>query len=153
VPDSTITTDLLVGFPGEEECDFAETMSFVEEVRFDAAFTFAFSPRDGTKAFHLPNRVQESIKQKRLERLISLQTKITKEKNEELIGTTLEVLIEGENPKNPYELIGRSRGDKVVIVPKEAGLEASRCVGVKINEAGTYSMRGKFVKEVLENER
>jgi tRNA-2-methylthio-N6-dimethylallyladenosine synthase len=147
MPACTITTDLLVGFPGEEGEDFNETMNFVEEIEFDAAFTFGFSPRDGTKAVHLPNRVPDSIKQKRLEELISLQTKITRRKNEELVGTILEVLIEGENPKNTNELIGRTRGDKVVIIPKKVGLEAGRCVEVEITEASTYSMKGKIVWE------
>lgn len=142
VPKISITTDLIVGFPYETESDFKETLEAVKELRFDACFTFAFSPREGTKAFGLKEgRLSDTVKKERLARIIEISKEISREKNEALCGTSLEILIEGKNPRTEKELRGRSRTDKVVFIP-ENGYAKGDIVEVRITEASTYYLRG-----------
>src|SRR6266853_1940244 len=95
VPGITLTTDIIVGFPGETEEDFQETLSLVEQVRFDDAYTFKYSVREGTPAVRIKDHVVEEIKTERIGRLIALVRQIAKQKNIGLIGTTHDVLVEG----------------------------------------------------------
>lgn len=117
VPTMSITTDMIVGFPGETEKDYEDTLDMMEKVRFDAAFMFKYSPRPGTKAATLVDTVPEDVKSVRLNRMIRLQNKHTLEKNQALIGKKVEILVEKESTKNPYEMMGRTSTNKIVIFP------------------------------------
>jgi tRNA-2-methylthio-N6-dimethylallyladenosine synthase len=113
VPWIGLTTDVIVGFPGETEEQFAETMRVVEEVRFDGAFMFAYSPRPGTPAAEM-KQVPAPVKKRRLNELIALQSRITMERNAEWVGKEMEVLVEGPSPKDPGRLQGYSREFRMV---------------------------------------
>ena len=119
----TVTTlglgaDIIVGFPGETEEDFEETLQVVAEARYDQAFTFLFSPRPGTAAAELTDLfVDPDVAQDRYERLIAVQNRVSLEKNQEEVGRVLEILVEGPSRKDPEVITARSRGNKVVHVP------------------------------------
>jgi tRNA-2-methylthio-N6-dimethylallyladenosine synthase len=115
VPGIALTTDIIVGFPGETEGDFGETLSLVEEVGFDDAYTFKFSPREGTPATRLKDAVPDDVAGERLERLIALVRAMARRKNVGLVGTTHEVLIEGRAKRGDL-LQGRTRTNKVALL-------------------------------------
>jgi tRNA-2-methylthio-N6-dimethylallyladenosine synthase len=114
VPDVALTTDIIVGFPGETEDDFKETLEVVERVRFDSAFTFIFSPRRGTEAAGLPGQLPHAIKRERMERLVELVQRNAAERAQRFVGRTMEVLVEGESRTDPSRLRGRTRHNKTV---------------------------------------
>jgi tRNA-2-methylthio-N6-dimethylallyladenosine synthase len=114
VPDCSLTTDIIVGFPGETEADFAQTLEVAELVGYDSAFTFIFSPRRGTDAADLPGQLPHALKVDRLERLLEVIQRHAKERAERFVGRTLEVLVEGPSRNDPSRLRGRSRHNKVV---------------------------------------
>jgi tRNA-2-methylthio-N6-dimethylallyladenosine synthase len=114
VPDCAITTDVIVGFPGETEDDFAQTLSLCEEVAYDGAFTFVFSPRRGTEAATLPDQVPHPVKVERMERLVEVVQRRAKERAQRFVGRTLDVLVEGPSRTDPTRLRGRSRHNKAV---------------------------------------
>jgi tRNA-2-methylthio-N6-dimethylallyladenosine synthase len=114
VPDCAITTDVIVGFPGETEEDFAQTLDVVEQVGYDGAFTFLFSPRRGTEAATLPNQVPHPVKVERMERLVEAVQRRARERAQRFVGRTLEVLVEGPSRTDPTRLRGRSRHNKAV---------------------------------------
>lgn len=114
VPDCAITTDIIVGFPGESEADFNETLEVVNEVAYDSAFTFIFSPRRGTEAAELPDQIVHSVKQERMQRLVDLVQEKAKGRAERFVGRSLEVLVEGTSRTDPSRLSGRSRHGKTV---------------------------------------
>ncbi|HVH09772.1 MAG TPA: tRNA (N6-isopentenyl adenosine(37)-C2)-methylthiotransferase MiaB [Gemmatimonadales bacterium] len=115
IPGIALTTDIIVGFPGERDADFEETLSLVEEVQFEDAYTFRYSPREATPATRLPDPVPEAVAGARLERLVALVRGITRRKNVALVGTTHEVLIEGEAKRGGL-LQGRTRTNKVALL-------------------------------------
>lgn len=117
IPNISITTDIMVGFPSESEKDFEDTLSLVEEVEFDHAFIFKFCPRPSTPAASFMQQIPEHVKAERLDALLNRQRSISAKRLKEFVGRVEEVLIEGENPKNKKELIGRSRTHKVVRIP------------------------------------
>jgi tRNA-2-methylthio-N6-dimethylallyladenosine synthase len=114
VPDCAITTDIIVGFPGETEADFEQTLSLAEEVGYDGAFTFLYSPRRETEAAELPDQVPHDIKVARMERLVEVIQRRAHERAQRFVGRTLEVLVEGPSRTDPTRLRGRSRHNKVV---------------------------------------
>jgi len=114
LPDVGLTTDLIVGFPGETEADFLETLEVVDEVGFDAAFTFIYSPRRDTDAALLPDQIEHEVKVERLERLLKLTQRRAKERAERFIGRDLEVMVEGVSRTDETRLRGRTRHNKVV---------------------------------------
>jgi tRNA-2-methylthio-N6-dimethylallyladenosine synthase len=114
VPDCAITTDIIVGFPGETEDDFAETLEAVDEVGYDSAFTFIFSPRRGTEAAGLPDQVPHAVKRERMERLVELVQRRALERSSRFIGTEQEVLVEGASRTDGARLRGRTRHNKTV---------------------------------------
>lgn len=116
VPGIALTTDIIVGFPGETEADFAETLSLVDAVGFDDAYTFKYSPREGTPATRLKDPVPDEVAGERLERLIALVRRAARQKNVGLLGTTHEVLIEAKARRGDV-LQGRTRTNKVALVP------------------------------------
>ena len=114
IPDLALTTDVIVGFPGETEDDFRETLEVVDEVRYDGAFTFVYSPRRGTEAAAMPDQVPEEVKRDRIERLIEVVQRIARERNEERIGRVEEVLVEGPSRTGPELRRGRTRRNTTV---------------------------------------
>jgi len=114
IPGIAISTDIIVGFPGETEEDFLDTLEVVEKVRYDAAYTFQYSPRPLTEAANFAEQVPKEVVQERFERLVSLQTHISQERNEKVVGETVEILIEGPSKKDRAKLSGRTRTNKIV---------------------------------------
>jgi tRNA-2-methylthio-N6-dimethylallyladenosine synthase len=114
VPDCAITTDIIVGFPGETEEDFQETLEVAEQVGYDGAFTFAYSPRRGTEAATLPDQVPHQVKVQRLERLVGVIQRRAHERAQRFVGRKLEVLVEGPSRTDPSRLRGRTTHNKVV---------------------------------------
>ncbi len=141
IPNISLTTDLIVGFPGETDETFAETLDFLSKVRFDMAFTFIYSKRTGTPAADFVAQVDEETKHRRLEVLMNLQNKISLEKNLELVGETVEVLVEGASKTDKNIFSGRTRQNKLVLF--EHGAEKiGDLVRVKINQAQTWLLKG-----------
>src|SRR6185312_1234450 len=114
VPDCAITTDIIVGFPGETEADFRETLEVVNDTGYDSAFTFVFSPRRGTEAVSLPEQVPHAVKRERMERLVELVQRRALERSNRFVGTVQEVLVEGPSRTDPSKLKGRTRHNKTV---------------------------------------
>ncbi|HEY2603518.1 MAG TPA: tRNA (N6-isopentenyl adenosine(37)-C2)-methylthiotransferase MiaB [Thermoleophilaceae bacterium] len=114
VPDCAITTDIIVGFPGETDEDFERTMDVVEEVRYDGAFTFIYSPRRGTEAATLEEQVAHELKRERMERLVDAVQRIQRERAQRFVGRTMEVLVEGPSRTDASKLRGRTRHNKTV---------------------------------------
>jgi tRNA-2-methylthio-N6-dimethylallyladenosine synthase len=114
VPDLALGTDIIVGFPGETEDDFRETLEVVEEVRYDSAFTFVYSPRRGTEAADMAEQVPEEVKRERMERLVEVVQRIAAERNAERVGGVEEVLVEGTSRTDPTLLRGRTRRNTTV---------------------------------------
>jgi tRNA-2-methylthio-N6-dimethylallyladenosine synthase len=114
VPDCALTTDVIVGFPGETEADFEQTLEVAETVGYDGAFTFIYSPRRGTEAADFPDQLPHEVKVARLERLVEVVQRRAQERAQRFIGRTLEVLVEGPSRTDPSRLRGRSRHNKVV---------------------------------------
>lgn len=146
VPGVSITSDLIVGFPGETEEDFLETLDMVERVRFDAAFTFMYSQRSGTRAAELAEQIPLEEKKQRLERLNRRQYQIATEINQELQGSIQEVLVEGPSKTNPQKLTSRTRSNRIVIFSGGKDL-IGRLINVKITEAKTFSLFGEIFNE------
>ncbi len=140
VPGLALTTDLIVGFPGETESDFADTLSLVEECEFDGAFTFLYSPRRGTEAAGLPGRVDSAVAAGRMERLVEVVQRIGRRRNEALVGTVAEVLVERASRNDTGEVMGRTRGHKPVNFPSEAA--PGDMVEVELTSATSTSFRG-----------
>jgi tRNA-2-methylthio-N6-dimethylallyladenosine synthase len=140
IPDLAITTDLIAGFPGESEADFSETLEVVDEVAYDGAFTFVYSPRRGTEAAAMPDQVPEEVKRERVERLIELVQRRALDRNRARIGRVEEVLVEGPSRTDQALLRGRTRRNTTVNfagrgVPGEL-------VGVRIEDATSTTLRG-----------
>ncbi|MCK4419883.1 tRNA (N6-isopentenyl adenosine(37)-C2)-methylthiotransferase MiaB, partial [Candidatus Aerophobetes bacterium] len=142
IPQISFTTDIIVGFPGETEKDFEDTLDLVKEIGFDGAFTFCYSPLAGTKATEFKKRVSQEVSKERLRKLIEVQQGITLERNKPLIGQNLEVLVEGISKKSPYELEGRTRGNKIVIFKGKENL-IGELISLRITEAGCWALRGE----------
>jgi tRNA-2-methylthio-N6-dimethylallyladenosine synthase len=141
VPDCAITTDIIVGFPGETEAEFAETLEVVERVGYDSAFTFAFSPRRGTEAADLPGQHPHAVKRERMERLVEAVQRRAHERSQRFVGRTLEVLVEGPSRTDPSKLRGRSRHNKTV---NFAGLATpGELTEVEIESATSTTLAGE----------
>src|SRR5262249_39562624 len=120
VPGIALTTDIIVGFPGETEADFQETLEVVDEVAYDHAFTFIYSPRRGTDAAVPADQVPEDVKHERMERLVERVQANADARNRALIGSEVEVLVEGPSRTDPARVRGKSRTNKTVIFPGPA---------------------------------
>jgi tRNA-2-methylthio-N6-dimethylallyladenosine synthase len=140
VPDCAITTDIIVGFPGETEDDFAETLEVTEEVGYDGAFTFVFSPRRGTEAAEFDDQVPHAVKRERMERLVELVQRRARERAERFVGRTMEVLVEGPSRNDPARLRGRTRHNKTVNFDGTAA--AGEMVEVAIESATSQTLAG-----------
>jgi tRNA-2-methylthio-N6-dimethylallyladenosine synthase len=141
VPDVALTTDIIVGFPGETEDDFKETLEVVEQVRYDSAFTFIFSPRRGTVAADLPGQLPHPVKRARMERLVELVQRNATERAQRFVGRTMEVLVEGPSRTDPSKLRGRTRHNKTVNFSGVA--RAGELVDVEIGSATSTTLAGE----------
>ncbi|GAA4701478.1 tRNA (N6-isopentenyl adenosine(37)-C2)-methylthiotransferase MiaB [Brevibacillus fulvus] len=147
IPNAALTTDIIVGFPGETEEQFQETLSLVEEVGYDSAYTFMYSPRAGTPAAEMADSVPEEVKKDRLHRLMEVTNRWSREKNLAMQGQTVEVLFEGESKTNPEVLAGRTRTGKLVHVKADHSL-IGQLVDVRITDAKTWTLWGEIVTKV-----
>jgi tRNA-2-methylthio-N6-dimethylallyladenosine synthase len=125
MPELSLSTDILVGFPGETEEDLQAALSLMEEVKFLYAYMYHFNPREGTAAYKLPGRIDEGLKKERLSRVIALQKRHTREILKSRIGSEVTVLIEGISRKNADELISRTERDEMAALPGNAGVMGS----------------------------
>jgi tRNA-2-methylthio-N6-dimethylallyladenosine synthase len=140
IPDLALTTDLIVGFPGETETDFRETLEVAEEVGFDGAFTFVFSPRQGTEAAMLPEQVAEELRRERVERLVEVVQRVAHVRNQERVGRVEGVLVEGPSRTDPSVLRGRTRRNTTVNFRGTAA--PGELVDVHIEEATSTTLKG-----------
>jgi tRNA-2-methylthio-N6-dimethylallyladenosine synthase len=140
IPDLALTTDIIVGFPGETEADFAETIEVVEEVGYDGAFTFVYSPRRGTEAADMADQVPEEVKRERIERLVETVQRCAAERNAARIGRVEQVLVEGASRTEPGLLRGRTRRNTTVNFTGSAA--PGDLVDVAIEAATSTTLRG-----------
>jgi tRNA-2-methylthio-N6-dimethylallyladenosine synthase len=148
IPGVSFSTDIISGFPTETYEDHLATMEVMRKVRFDGAYMFKYSPREGTKAYRLKDDVDEKTKSRRLSEIIDEQQKISHEVNQELIGTETEILVEGFSKKSKEFLAGRTDTNKVVIFPIIEGVNKSDYSIVKINRATSGTLFGDIVSRV-----
>ncbi|MFT4048436.1 MAG: tRNA (N6-isopentenyl adenosine(37)-C2)-methylthiotransferase MiaB [Solirubrobacterales bacterium] len=141
VPDISLSTDIIVGFPGETDAEFEETLEVVDEVQFDSAFTFIYSPRRGTEAAEFENQLPHAVKRERMERLVERVQAHAHERAQRFVGRDLEVFVEGRSRKDPSKLRGRSRHNKVV---NFSGLaEAGEFTTVRVDSATSQTLAGE----------
>jgi tRNA-2-methylthio-N6-dimethylallyladenosine synthase len=143
VPDVNLSTDVIVGFPGETEADFMQTLDLLETVRFGQVFAFAFSPRPNTPAARYRDQVPDAEKKIRLHRLFELTDRISVELNEALVGTTVPVLIDGDSRRDANDWQGRGEDNRVVNFPKTGHEGVGDTVGVRILRASAHSLGGE----------
>jgi tRNA-2-methylthio-N6-dimethylallyladenosine synthase len=140
VPDCAITTDIIVGFPGETEDDFRQTLDVVEEVGYDGAFTFVFSPRRGTEAATMDGQLPQAVKRERMERLVEAVQRRARERSQRFLGRAMEVLVEGPSRTDPTRVRGRSRHNKTVNF--EGTADPGEMVDVEIIAATSTTLAG-----------
>lgn len=145
IPDISLTTDIIVGFPGETEEDFEDTLDVMRKVKFDSAYTFLYSKRTGTPAAKRLEQVPEEVMKERFQRLLDVQNEISKELNDKLYGDIVEVLVEGPSKTNEEFMTGRTRTNKVVNFKGGQELKG-RLVNVKISKTMTWSLDGELVE-------
>ncbi len=143
IPDLSVSTDIIVGFPGETEEDFQATLDVVAEARFDGAFTFQYSPRPGTPAATMDDQVPAEVVQQRFERLVELQNTISFEQNQAMVGRQVEVMVEGPSRKDPGVATTRSRGGKLVHV--DGVLDPGSFHQVVVDRAAPHHLFGHLV--------
>ena len=146
IPNCTISTDIIVGFPGETDLEFSETLEMMKKIKFNFSFMFKYSSRPGTKAAEYDNQISEEVKQKRLERLIDLQSKITLNSNKEKIGSIQYVLIEKESKKSSNSWSGRTDGNTWTIIEKN-NESIKDIVPVKITHARGVTLFGNCLNK------
>ena len=146
LPNVGISTDIIVGFPGETEKEFLDTLDVMSKVKFDSAFTFKYSPRKGTKALQYDDHISESVKQKRLEQIISLQKSHTLSRNDGLIGKIEDVLIEKESKRDVSKWAGRTDSNKWVIFEKD-NAKIKDLVPVLITRSMDITLHGKIINK------
>ena len=144
-PDISLSTDILIGFPGETESDLEETLSLMETVKFEYAYMYHYNPREGTKAFELPNRIPEPEKIRRLDKVIKLQHKITGEVLKNRLYREVPVLVESVSRDNPRELLGRTGRDSRVVFKGPKDLIGD-FVNVRLEEIKGFTYRGTLME-------
>jgi len=144
MPEIVLSTDIIVGFPGETDEDFEATLSLMQEVRYDSAFTFVYSPRTGTKAAEMENQIPEEVKKYRINKLVEIQNEITYEKNLERVGDIETVLVEGASTRGE-DMCGRTDGGRMVNFAAD-GLNVGDLVKVEIVEAKRTTLYGRLLK-------
>ena len=144
-PDISISTDIIVGFPGETEEDFLDTLSLVREVEYDSAFTFIYSPRVGTPAAKYDNQIPENIKHNRFDRLVEEVNRCSAKKNSEYLGRIVDVMVDGPSKNDAGAWSGRTDTFKLVNFTSEEPLTEGQMVSVRITETKTFSLDGEKV--------
>lgn len=144
IPDIGLTTDIIVGFPGETDEDFQDTMDVVNEVGFENAFMFMYSKRSGTPAATMEEQVDEQVKSERLQQLMRLQNYKAKEESQKYLGKTVKVLVEGPSRKNPEMLTGRTSTHKIVLFKSDRTDLKGKFVNTRIYEAKTWTLYGEL---------
>ena len=150
VPDMAFSTDLIVGFPGETEADFAETLEMVERVGYDNVFVFRFSRRPGTPAATMPDQVPDEVKADRNTRLLQVAERVSADRSRRLVGRTVEVLVDGTSKKNAGELSGRTRCNRVVNFDGQGRASVGELASVRIDQALPHSLRGTLASRLEE---
>ncbi|MBR8701825.1 tRNA-2-methylthio-N(6)-dimethylallyladenosine synthase [Fusobacterium sp. DD29] len=145
IPGVALTADIIVGFPGETEEDFQDTLDVVRRIQFENCFMFMYSIRKGTKAAVMENQIDDNVKKDRLQRLIELQNSCALAESKTYLGKIVRVLVEGESKKNKEVLSGRTSTNKVVLFKGDKALEGT-FVNVKINECKTWTLYGEIVE-------
>ncbi|MFM1843726.1 MAG: hypothetical protein RLZZ490_2469 [Cyanobacteriota bacterium] len=149
MPDAAISADVIVGFPGETEQQFENTLKLIEDIGFDQINTAAYSPRPGTPAALWDNQLPEAVKDDRLQRLNHLASTQAMEKSERYLGRIEEVLVEGQNHKDPGQVMGRTRGNRLTFFRGNINELLGHTVPVKITEARAYSLTGEMLSPVM----
>ena len=142
IPNVSLTTDLIVGFPGETDEDFNETLDFLREIKFDAAYTFIYSKRSGTPAANFPDQVADDLKHKRLQKLMDVQNEISLEINQHLQDQIVEILVEGASKNDENIFTGRTRTNKLVLF-EHNDEKPGDFINVKINQPQTWILKGE----------
>ena len=145
VPDLNLSTDVIVGFPGENDDDFLQTLDILETVRFGQVFAFGYSPRPNTPARKYTDQITESVKKDRLHRLFEITDRISTELNQALVGTIVSVLIDSHSRRTDRDWQGRGEDNRVVNFPVTGRENVADIVNVEITRAGTHSLYGKIV--------
>ncbi len=148
IPDVCLSTDIITGYPTETEDDHRRTLDILENVQFDGAFMFKYSPRENTPSFKMADDVPDEIKASRINEIIQLQSKASLINNSKHIGQILEVLVEGESKKSSSEWYGRTGGNKIVIFPK-SNLTAGDYIMVNIERANSATLFGSIQKSIV----
>jgi tRNA-2-methylthio-N6-dimethylallyladenosine synthase len=146
IPAAAITTDIIVGFPGESEADFADTLEIVERARFSAAFSFQYSPRPGTPAAEMVDQIPKAVVQERYERLVEALERISWEENLRLVGNTAEVLVaegEGRKDEQTQRMSGRARDGRLVHFSGAGTARPGDCVMVRLEAAAPHHLTGR----------
>lgn len=145
LPDATLSTDIIVAFPGETEKDFEKTLELLEYVKYDMVFSFIYSPRNGTPAAKMENVIPDEVKADRMRRLLDLQTSIADELNAACLGQTYRVICQGTSKNNEGMLEGRTEGNKILLFASETAREGDY-VNVKVTKTQPYALIGEEVK-------
>ena len=151
VPDCSITTDFIVGFPGESEEDFLETLKVDDQVEFDAAYTFLYSQRTGTPAAKYEEQVLDEVKKERLQRLMDLQALKSLKQNQKLLTMTLEILVEGPSKSNPERFQGRTRTNKIILFERGEEDLTGKLVHVRVDKVQSWNLYGEVVEQLQAN--
>ena len=146
IPNASVSTDFIVGFPGETESDFEKTIELVKELEFDMAYTFIYSPRSGTPAARRDDQIDDQLKKERLNRLMDLQNKISYQKNQKLIGSTQEILVTGASSNDPDVFEGRTSTNKICFIEKREDL-IGKIVKVKVDAAKSWTLEATIIEE------
>ena len=141
--DIVLTTDIIVGFPGETDDDFEKTLDIIKQVEYDSVYTFLFSPRRGTPAYEMENQIPEHIKKARFERLNEVQNEISRAKNEAMIGKTVKVLVDGKSKNNDQIYTSRTEGNKIVHFEADEDY-TGKFINIKITRADTFALYGEI---------
>ncbi len=146
MPDATVTSDIIVGFPGESEEDFEDTLSALRRARFDMIYSFIYSPRRSTPAAEMDGQIDDSVKSERFDRLLATQNEISLESNRAAVGKTLRVLCDGRSKNNTEVFCGRTDGNKIVLFDGE-DCDTGKFLNIKIEKGDTFALYGKIVKQ------
>ncbi len=147
IPDVALTTDLIVGFPGETEGMFQDTLKLLKKVRYDMAYTFIYSPRTGTPAATMGNQVPQEVKSDRLRRLMAVQNEISLACNKEMEGRDYEVIVEGPTKNDENHWFGRTSGNKMIIWENDGALAVGDTVPVHVDKGQTWVLKGHTLKQ------
>jgi tRNA-2-methylthio-N6-dimethylallyladenosine synthase len=145
VPDISLSTDIIVGFPGETEADFAATLSIVEQVAYDNVFVFRYSPRPGTPAADMTDQVPDAVKAERNARLLELTQRLAHARSMRRLGQELEILVDGVAKKNAGELSGRTRCNRVVNFDARGQVGIGDLARVRVTEVLPHSLRAELI--------